>query len=139
MKKILIALIIILLLTPLTFGYDSFWKDKLDKQSFLLRGSNVEQTIFRVTEWIFYNTEYKFYKYPLPIQDFWEHKVGDCTDMNGLAQYMLKYNRVKTVRVHGFADCYGAVNVKHDWLEYNGTIVDVLQCTNYVKRGERFW
>jgi hypothetical protein len=108
--------------------------DIIKHESIKLNGSDINETIGNVMDYVGNNVSYKFYKYPRHIIDVWKTKEGDCTDQATLIKYMLEANKIKTIFVHGYCDGF-----KHDWLRYGKLDIDNFECSKRTYIGERVW
>lgn len=83
---------------------------------------------------------YEFHNYPQQANVTWNTKTGDCTDFSIVIETMARYLNIYGItRAHGYIYSEKGKE-KHDWLIYNGKIVDGMgKAKNYEYVGTGFW
>lgn len=98
-----------------------------------LRLKSLDVETGEIKSFILDSISYRFSNKPLSIYEAWKYKVGDCTEMNKIAKYLLEERGIKSRMVYGYAECNNRT-VRHDYLRLeNGQIYDVLsdRCTRH--------
>lgn len=89
-------------------------------------------TILNVNSWVEQNYYYQFYWSPRNIGEAWFEKTGDCTDKALIKQKLLSYQNIWVHLNHGYVICPENFLISgnqiglHDWITYQGIIIDSL-------------
>jgi hypothetical protein len=93
------------------------------------------RTIKNIRDYVNQIMIYKKYYWPRLIEDIWNDKYGDCTDYSRLIEELALNVGIRCNRAHGYSS-----GIKHDWLVYDGNIIDGTgRHENYEYIGEGFW
>ena len=100
----LTTLLLILLILPVAQA--SYYNEIIEK------GQELGET-YLIDEYLQYSTYYQFNYYKKSLNEYWEERIGDCTEIARVKYIMYKSIGLKARISHGYI--YGE---KHDYAEY---------------------
>jgi transglutaminase-like putative cysteine protease len=125
----------------------------LQELALSLKGKTEFLTCRSVQQWVHDNIRYEFHQYAEGVEQTWQCREGDCTDMAMLIQDLLRLNDIPSRTVHGYGTWtipnQGDVRFKHDWLiatyhQIDGAVAEMILdgcygCLKYEQIGDGIW